>query len=598
MGREQVQKIKQYRPYMLLVPFALVLVLQFNNCSKYQPPEITSSSTSENESNSGSSGLTKTGDLCEDTLRELFAKGYYKMVRTNCAQCHATDSSRPQFASPDINWAFTVFQSRGYGKISANAVSPTHNPPVTGVHLTQQVNELKVEWQQGVGEYNTCKGLPPETVPVDPRDLLTVQTSDKPIPALNVDQEVILTWDLRRDLQLLKPNMSLPNLGAKASFSIKVARRKNAAGQDYYTFRDPVIFENATDIKVKTMYIKLNTRLVSYPSTFKFIDKSLYAGSTAMGTNMGLLSTGGLVALGATSSRDFINVAFETLESTVLGARPAPAAVSFSNNGVQFVTATQPSNREISFEVSSNVALEAPIVISVESVEDNLCGKTGDETFTADTGSCLPNVHSALASRGLADANNVKFKKARSVAGTGSYNRFDWDYKIVSSSFNLTATNTKGLVKVKFSNDIRFETNRLLRLRINVMSANAGVAGGDLFVVIQKVNNPQPVGEVTFSSLMRPATGVLGLNCVKCHNSRDLNGGYDMTDFELMLAKRVLIQDPMNPDRAENSKMFYRMNPNYTGVGAGTPMPIDGYIADDEKIDLVRKWIRSGAKNN
>lgn len=561
-----------------------------------------SSTSSAGGTSSSASGLTKTGDLCEDTLRELFAAGYYPFVRQNCAQCHATDSSRPQFASPDVNWAYQVFQARGYQKVSSNAVSPSHQPPSTGTQHTQTINELKLKWQQGVGEYNECKGLPPETVSVDPKDILTVQTADKKIPVMKVNEEKVLTWDLTKELSLLKPNTSLPKLGTSAQFQITVTHRQNAAGQDYYAFRDPIIFNNASDVKIKTIYIKLNTRLIMYPSTFKYINKDIYAGSTNSGENIGLLSTGGLVALGTVTSQDFVNIAFETLEPQTLGPRPAPVTIGFTSTMYGAVRSNVPANRDISFEVASNIPPDSPVVVSVDPVNDNVCGATGDNAFTVND-DCLKPVYDYMKTLGLTGPNDLKFKKARLITDGGDYNRYDWDYKIISNSFNLyTAAGQRKSAVIRFSSDIRYENNRVLRLRANVMSNNGKVSStnSDMYVIILKSTNPiPPANEVTFSSLMRAGTGTLVMNCVKCHNSRDLNGGYDMTNFDLMVTKRVVIQDAANPDyAADNSKMFNRMNPDYPGNANLSPMPLDGYLTNDQLIDQVRQWIRSGAKNN
>ena len=397
--------------------------------------------------------------------------------------------------------------------------------------------------------------------------------------------------------------MNLPVLGATSKFQIKVTYRKNAAGQDYYAFHDPVVFNNATDVKVKTIYIKLNTRLIMYPSTFKYINKDIYANSTNTGDNIGLLSTGGLVALGAVTSQDFVNVAFETLEPETLGPRPAPVTIGFTDIIGGMISATSPTGRDVSFEVASNLPPDSPVVVSVDPANDSVCGKTGDQSFTVSS-TCLKPVYDYMRAQGYNDGDiNLQFKKARLVTDGGDYNRFDWDYKVITNSFNLfLASGQRKNAVIRFSTDIRRETNRVLRLRVNVMSNNGKVSttNNDMYVIILKAGNPAPAtGEVTFSSLMLPGTGTLGLNCVKCHNSRDLNGGYDMTNFDLMLSKRVIIQDAANPDyAADNSKMFNRMNPDYPGNVNLSPMPLDGYLTNDQLVDLVRQWIRSGAKNN
>lgn len=600
MGWYKLSKLKNKIHFILLAPFLVVLLMQFNNCSKYKQPELSTSSESTNNgsSSNGVAGLVKTGDLCEDTIRENFANGYYQFVRTNCTSCHANDNDKPQFASPDVNWAYQVFQSRGYTKVSNNAISSTHAPPNSGSQHIQQMNELKLAWTLSVQEYNTCKGVPnnPTTV-VDPEDILNYQTANKNIPALDVDDDVVISWNLNTELTAIRAGVSATNFGASANFSMRVTRRQTPAGLDYYTFEEPVIYGNATDIRVKTIYIKLNSKIMNYPSTFKYVDRGIYANSTQTGTSIGLVSTGGLVVLGTTSSQDFLNVAFETIEATALPPPPPPVTVGFTDTSVRFITAADPVNREVDFNVRATGDVTIPVIVSVEEITDNVCNATGDNAFTVNNTTCLPPVFQAMQARGLTTAADLSFKKARSVVGT-SYNRYDWDFKFTSSSFNLLGMNPQQVVKIRFSGDQRRENNRVLRLTIDVLSANATVTTQTLYVVILKASNPDALGngEVTFSALMRSGTGILSLNCVKCHNSRDLNGGYDMTDFDLMLTKGVLVPSA-DPNITETSKMFNRMNPNYVGNETLSPMPLDGFLTDIY-IDQVRSWIRSGAKNN
>ncbi len=497
-----------------------------------------------------------------------------------------------------MNWAYQVFQARTYTKVSNNAISSTHAPPTSGPQHTQAINELKLAWTLGVQEYNTCKGMPADTptTTVDPRDLLSLETSDQNIPALNVDGSAVISWDLNRDLSAIKAGVSVPTFGAAARFSMKVTRRQNAAGQDFYTFQEPVVYGNSTDVHVKTIYIKLNTRVMNYPSTFKFVDRGIYANSTQTGANKGLVSTGGLVVLGQTSSQDVLGVAFEVIESTTLPPPPPPVTVGFMDTSVRFITSTAPVNREVEFFVGGTGDVSIPVIVAVEELTDNVCGATGDNAFTVNATTCLPAVYQAMVSRNLTSAANLSFKKARAVGGL-SYNRYDWDFKFSSSTFNLLGMNPQQSIKIRFSGDERRENNRVLRLTLNILSANATVSTQTLYVVIHKADNRDALaaGEVTFSGMMR-STGTLGLNCVKCHNSRDLNGGYDMTDYDLMVTKGVLVPSS-NPAIAETSKMFNRMNPNYPGNETLSPMPIDGFLTD-AYIQLVRDWIGRGAKNN
>jgi hypothetical protein len=164
-------------------------MFQFTNCSKYKQPVVEAGSTT---SGVGSYSLdddpllnfVPSGDACEDDLEKLFLGGYYKLARVNCAGCHMKDADKPQFASMDYNWAYSVFKAKGYEKVSANAISETHKPPATGLHLLPEVTDLKAEWEKGLELYNICKGLPKEGVIPEPYVLKTIQTTTNPIPVL------------------------------------------------------------------------------------------------------------------------------------------------------------------------------------------------------------------------------------------------------------------------------------------------------------------------------------------------------------------------------------------------------------------------------
>ena len=152
---------------LLVICTGAFLMLPFTNCSKYKQPELNSGSSTVASSSLEDDPLlnfVSSGDLCEDDLKKLYLGGYYRMVRTNCASCHMQDADKPQFASMDYSWAYSVFKSKGYEKISSNAISENHKPPATGLHLTGEVNDLRTEWKKGLELYNVCKGLPKDGV--------------------------------------------------------------------------------------------------------------------------------------------------------------------------------------------------------------------------------------------------------------------------------------------------------------------------------------------------------------------------------------------------------------------------------------------------
>ena len=579
-----------------------MLLLQFNNCSKYKQDLSLQASQSSSNAPSSVSGeekpLTPTGDLCEDSIRNTFHEGYYRFVRTNCAGCHAVEVDRPQFANPDPNWAYEVFKQKTYSKVSDNALSMQHQPPATGPQHTVTINTLRLEWQTAISEFNTCKGIDPTAPVLAPKDLVALQVIDKSIPVMRVDEERVISWNLKTELQVVKAGTVLSNLGAAANFQVTIARRKTSGGQEYYSIRKPIIYGNSTGIAVKTMYPKINSRLVTYPSTFKYIDTGVAAGATVTGATIGQISTGGSVILGTPTDTDKLGFAFEKLEMAIIAPPPPPAAVSFVSPIVTFV---YPNTGGANFDVQAiGDTSSSPVVLTVDEMTDAACtGVVGDATFTA-SATCIKPVFDAMSAAG-ADAANLQFKRARPIAGI-SFNRYDWDFKFKINSMNLSGRDDRKSIQLEFSDDIRKElVNRVLRLRINLASNNASTASGvqTVYVVIMKVNNPANINnEVTFSSLMK-GTGLLNGKCVTCHNSKDLNGGYDMTSYQMMLQKAIVVPADFDPTGVAplSSKMYRRTNANDPINFNLTPMPLQGGLDGTER-SLIEAWIRAGAKNN
>ena len=612
---ERLTNLKRFMIKVFLALSSLILIVQFTNCSKYKPPNADGSSTSGTTSDSLADdpllSFVPTKDLCEDDLEKLFLGGYYRLVRVNCATCHMQDSDKPQFASKDYNWAYSVFKSKGYQKVSEHATSPTHKPPYTGLHLTTEVNSLKTEWEKGLELYNVCKGLPKEGVITDPEILTTIQTTNKPIPVLKIDESSTIVWDLTKEVELLKSSITAPNFGAKANVEITVTHRKASSGEEYYTLKSPRIFNNATGVIAQGLRIKLNTRFVNQQTTFTYM-KAAIPPNTADTDALSLLASGAMVLLGKPTNSDTLNLAFEVLKDGSVQPPPPPTLVKFTNSNVVIIdpNVNNPAQYIQNFQIQAAGQVPQAVVISVLDVTELIpgCGQASTGSAFTVSASCLPQVLSAVNNYSGATSNaaNRKFYTARSIVN-GGYNRFDWDFRVISDSLNLVSStdaggqlipDPQGIVTLRFSKDIRKEDgNRLLRLRITVSSPNGTTSGAgaqqDLYVVILKVNNPDPTieNEVTYSGLMNPTSGIIGTKCIKCHNSVLFNGGYDIADYEQMISRGILIPgDPM-------SEMYRRTN-SQDPINIGkSPMPANGGLSPEDR-DLIKQWILSGAKNN
>ena len=572
-----VNKKSVWYSITLLFP---ILLMGYSNCSvNLRSPQSNSSASS----SQSPGGLFGDGTLCDQDLKLLYQNGYYQFARTNCVGCHQNGPGKGRFASVRLEDAFADFSQTGYAKVSDNAISTSHNPPYSGPQHVQTINQLRVEWQQGLTEYSKCSGKAPPEDQTNWQDLMSLETVQKAVPSnLNFGDTGRISWTVNSDIFARTSSATLPNL-AGASFSIRIGKYKTSGGQPYYTFSEPRLFGSSSDALVKKIQIKVNGRLLNYPTTFRYLETGIRAGALENNANS-LLSTGSLVAAGLLSNADQVSVAFESIEQTILPPPAPPVTVNFAGSDMRWVTAATGSMDVI---VQLSRTPDVPVTITVSTDTSNICGVGSPFVDVNTCNAALANF--ICAGGGCPQSRTVG--RARSIVGT-QYNRFDWDYKFNSTSLVFGLGETQKTITINFSKDIRLENNRLFTLQIdnNLINAVRGSASKIDFV-IQKLTNPTPpVGAPTFAQLMQPS-GVLGFNCVKCHNSRDLNGGYDMTNYDLMLSRGVVLPGSVD------SLMYNRMNPNSPAYITSSPMPIDGALTIDYRKE-VENWLLNGAYNN
>lgn len=568
----------------------LVLLFSYNNCSGQFDIASNASAGSSASGSNGSSILS--GDLCEQDLMNLFVSGYYEFAKTNCSLCHTNGPGKGRFASGDALVAYNDFTQSGFTKFSSNATSSSHNPPYSGPQHVQTINELRLQWQKGLEDSNKCKGLTGVTETTKVEDLISFETLPKTTPAMEMNQELEMQWAFNNELTALKSVKPLPNLpGAK--FSIKIAKHKNSGGDEYYTIRLPTIFESQVDLQVKGLHVKVNGILLKYPTTFKYLDLDLRAGTGNNAT--GLISTGSIVAVKALSPQDRISIVFEDLKAVTLPALEAPPEVGFSGDLVRMVP-TRADNQPLLVDVELTLSKPQsfPITVSVSDDASNICAKTGLVTLSND---CLPQVAKVICSQFTTNPNlcgeAVQFYRARSVVGV-TYNRFDWDYKYKSSAVTFAPGEISKTIRLQFSKDIRHEKNRLLTLMVEPGLGGATVgANKSMHFIFDKISKPTPVaGSIRFQDLMAPGTGILVTNCIKCHNSDKHDGGYDITNYEEMIANSVLV-----PGSA-SSKMYQRISPSDPQYMNLSPMPLQPGAISTDDVRSIKQWIEEGALNN
>jgi hypothetical protein len=569
-----------------------VLVLFFNNCKGKSDGtlQLDSSSFSNSTENQGSGA---TGTKCEQDIKNLYARGWQQFLKTNCTTCHSNGPGKGRFANADLETAYNEFQQAGYTKVARNAVNSSHNPPYTGVQHIQKANELKLEWLKGLQDFAKCTGdasYIPEALQIEKITLKT--KTPKVIGAADDGVAIPITFDLNTDLIRTNGTDPLPSLpGGK--FTIYVTRLKNAGGFSYYTFSSPKIHNATVDSYIEGIFININGLLLNYPTTFSFVKQNIRRGTTNdnMGDLSGLISTGSLVAPKVILPTDTLTISFIDIKKVDLPPPPPPSLVNFLGSSTVVVT---PGTNYIDMALQLSNAAAEPIVVTV-SEENNLCGTvvglTNSNTqFAVASATCLPEVYNTVCpGNGCNDAAK-KFGRARSVQGA-TYNRFDWDFKMPADSVTFGTGESVKTLRIYFSKDIRYEENRVLSFNIDTILGKATIGTNKTVnYVINKYLNPIPDPNIlTFSQLMNTQSGILGQSCVKCHNSTDTAGGYNMTDHQMMVDRKVLIPG----DR--NSKMYVRMHP--TPEFLAKPMPQDGFLTQPKVLE-VEKWILDGAKNN
>jgi len=565
-----------------------VMALFFNNCKGK-----TEGAMNLDETAAGAAqGSGATGTLCEQDIKNLYARGWHEFLKTNCSICHSNGPGKGRFAASDLEIAFTEFQNVGYVKVSSNAVNPTHNPPYSGVQHTQVVNEMKVEWQKGLQDYAACTG-DSTVIPQESQiEKISLRSVAKVLGTANDGVPTPITFDLNTEITRVKgtdPLASVP--GAK--FTIYVTRLKNAGGFTYYSFSSPKVHGSTVDVQVEGIFISLNGFLLNYPTTFSYVNKGIRGGSTNTGVGdvSGLISTGSLVAPKVILPTDTVTISFINVTKVTLPPPPPPITVNIAGSRTVVVS---PGTGFIDVGINLSAAAVEPVVVTLAENND-LCGTAvtlinSNTLFKTLSASCLPEVYNVVCPSGSCAAAAKDFGRARSVTGA-TYNRFDWDYKFPTNSVTFNPGEAAKTLRVYFSTDTRYEKNRVLTFDIaSVLGAVNLGSNTTVNYVVNKYNNPVPDADIlTFTQLMAPSSGILGQNCVKCHNSTDNAGGYDMTDYQMMISRRVLVPGDVN------SKMYVRMHP--TPEFLAKPMPQDGFL-EQPKILEVEKWILDGAKNN
>ena len=576
-----------------------VLILFFNNCKRGSEAGMElqglASATLDPLAALPTGPTGATGTICEQEIKNLYARGWQSFLYTNCASCHANGPGKGRFANPEVNLAYSEFDLIGYPKVSSNAINPGHNSPYSGLQHIQKVADLKLEWQKGLQDYALCSNTPVYVPQQTQIEKISLKSTEQNIGLAQDGDSKVLTWTISSELTRIKGTTPAPNIpGGK--FSITVTRLKNSGGYTYYTFSSPTVFGNTVDVHLEGLFINLNGILLNYASTFSYLVKDIRMGAVTGIT--GIISTGSLVAPKVVATSDQLSLSFIDIKQVSLPAEAAPLTINV-DGAKAIIVAKNTSFLDVSITLSGP-AVE-PIVVTLSENSD-FCGTPSTLTnsntlFKPVSDTCLVDIKEAVCPAGVCPAANTTdfglitdFGLARSEVGS-TFSRFDWDYRFPIKTVTFSSGQSNKKLRIYFSKDIRLENNRVFIVDIvSVLGSVKIGANKSQNFIITKYNNPVPNGlSLTFSRLMNPISGVLGTNCTKCHNSNDFAGKYNMSDHQLMLDNSVIIPYDVT------SKMYLRTHPNAEYFGK--PMPVDGFLPDT-LVRPIERWILNGALNN
>lgn len=547
----------------------LAVSLLFNNCTAEHSGDFAS------ESGFNVVGETNFVPCAFKDDMELFGKTFSPFLRTNCSSCHVEGGlGKGAFASSGALVSFNAFDVVGYEKISEYAQNDSHKPPYTGSQHKGTVQLLQDQWIKGLENIAECKasGGGEITIPIVDEDK-RLDTKSLPLNLNDVTTQATIQWTLEKDLLDKGGSITLPNAG-NAVLSITV-KRVTINGKPMYEISRPMLKAVGTDLLIQSLLIKLNGKIIGGQTTFRYVDE----GVRSSDADPTLLSPGAMIVDGVVTPYDLVAISIGILQPTALPPRPIPPVIGFTQSTMSVpetieTPAGKPWNSDKNF-IELKLTLDKP----------------SSEFVTASIGIITTGyTPSQLAvNRTSTEETDLSFDDRDLII-----DRWDWDFKIDNSAVVFEPGVTVATIRVQIANDQRKEANEILPLEIrSLVAATRSPTNGKVIVTINDDDAPADPEIPTFSQLMRKGAsdgggGVLFDYCFRCHNSFDNRGGYNLSDYDLMINNGVLVP------YQKSSMMFRRMNEEIPGLRT---MPLDGLLPTDKRR-LVELWILNGAKND
>lgn len=567
---------------MLLVGLALAIVVFYNNCS----------SSHEGDSNLGSgvqSGLKFW--TCADNLDNLslFSRTYHQFTMNKCSACHSGGGPGPgAFASSGVLLAQTSFESIGFTLLNSRALDG--HSPSSGPQNQADIADLSARYVDGLATIDIC-GSGGGVINEDQDGPNRINYMSKGINP-DINRPVTVSWNLQTDVIPKAGYDAASFANIRIDVDVQVFQKPGIIN---YIVSNPRIYSNNSDIHIESLYFKLNGKPTPSQRAFYLVNKDV-RGWNSMHPDFGkpdpnpqttvnefeynarLISGGSLVMLGEVRTTDVLSVSIGKIEKITLPPPDLGPSVRFG----QTTMTTTEGYKVISIPLildrpTPEVAFAEVVFGNDTTVKDECCRATRN-----DNGDAIQVRHFDRDIQDFDIDPNIKINT-----------RVNFDAPTARGRYLVTFRDGESTqeIKIKIVDDQRDEPNEVLHLRIDPLRLTklvAGTTNQDFRLTITDDDAPYTGNAETYTDLLSDG-GLLAAECLRCHNSVLFRGGYDITHYEMLINRAILI--PGNPS---SSLMFRRMDANVPGLA---PMPLTGLL-DPLDRSRVSSWILLGAPNN
>lgn len=258
--------VKMKWTHAIFLVGAFFTVLSFQNCSAVHDENAELSSF----------------EVCNLILKDEFTKDYHHWLVENCASCHVTGGTgNGAFADSDLDSAFDAFLVRGNELVGQRAINPSHQPPYTGSHNTEAINEMDEAWETAKVQADLCvasSGGNPNSdiedgvVPED--ETPTAGTILTYVKLLEADKDSkTLTWNLENEIRSPQGRSY-----AGATLSINVQAMTTVNGEKSYIFSNPKLKAGSQALHIQFIEFSVNNTIVEEATSFHSLNRRVPAG--------------------------------------------------------------------------------------------------------------------------------------------------------------------------------------------------------------------------------------------------------------------------------------------------------------------------------